>query len=415
MRDIPHVFSHIGPWTFLKRLYHQMWEDNLLVWAAALAYSWLFALFPFLIFCLSLIPLLPAEVFGQPLKPSRDEVRRYVDAALVTGESATLAAAEAEIEDEEEVAQTVVPPYAPTTRDAARPEPTDVRPEEPGVQAAPITNTIGDIVDEILNRSSGSLLTISIAIALFTASGGVAMTMAGLDKCYDVAPNKMRPVYKARPIAMLLTIVTAALILLVVILLPVTDALLRYMARLEVLGYQNSAVLWLINPLRYVLAILLLLGVLALIYRWGPSLKTRLHLFSPGSVFAVVMWIVTGWAFRFYLEKLGAAANYEKTYGAVAGVAVLMLLFYLDALFLLLGAEINAEIDFIRLGIRSGPLPEEQETAPIPTYQLDDEDRELKAEIEDRRSVDVEVTEAQEGPTTATVAPRPPAAPEESD
>lgn len=409
MRDIPHVVRHIGPWTFLKRLYNQMWDDNLLVWAAALAYSWLFALFPFLIFCLSLIPLLPAEVFGQPLKPSRDEVRKYVDAALVTGESATRAAEEAEIEDEEDVPQAVVPPYAPTTRDAGKPEPADVNPEAPGVQSAPITNTIGNIVDEILNRSSGSLLTISIAVALFTASGGVSMTMAGLDKCYDVAPNKMRPLYTARPIAMLLTIVMAVMILMVVILLPVTDAVLRYMSHVEVLGYQSSAVLWLINPLRYALALLLLLGVLAVVYRWGPSLKTRLHLFSPGSVFAVTMWIVTGWAFRFYVDRLGAAATYEKTYGAVAGVAILMLLFYLDALFLLLGAEINAEIDFIRLGIRSGPLPEEQETAPIPTYQLDDEDRELKAEIEDRRSVDIEVSP--EG--AAAMAPaKPPATPE---
>lgn len=412
MRDIPHVVRHIGPWTFLKRLYHQTWEDNLLVWAAALAYSWLFALFPFLIFCLSLIPLLPAEIFGQPLKPSRDEVRKYVDAALVTGENATLAAEEAEIDEEEEIAAAVVPPYAPTTRDAGDPEVADVQPEEPGVQAAPITNTIGNIVDEILNRSSRSVLTISILIALFTASGGVAMTMAGLDKCYDVAPQKMRPLYKARPVAMLLTIVMAVMILLVVILLPVTDAVLRYVAHMEVLGYQNSAILWLINPLRYTLAILLLLGVLALVYRWGPSLKTRMHLFSPGSVFAVTMWILTGWAFRFYVDSLGAAATYEKTYGAVAGVAILMLLFYLDALFLLLGAEINAEIDFIRLGIRSGPLPEDQVTAPIPTYQLDDEDRELKAEIEDRRSVDVEVGPEREEGAVATP-PAPPKMPSE--
>ena len=70
-------------------------------------------------------------------------------------------------------------------------------------------------------------------------------------------------------------------------------------------------------------------------------------------------------------------------------VAALMLLFYLDAFFLLLGAEINAEIDFIKLGIRSGHLPEEREIAAVPTYQLDEEDRELKAEIEERRSVDI--------------------------
>jgi membrane protein len=141
--------------------------------------------------------------------------------------------------------------------------------------------------------------------------------------------------------------------------------------------------------LRWSVGLLLLFSGLALTYRFGPSVRTRLHLFSPGSCFAVAMWILTAWGFRYYIGVLGAADTYARTYGAVAGVAFLMLLFYLDALFLLIGAEINAEIDFIRLGIKSGELPAEQEVAPVPPYQLDEEDRELKAELEERRSVDI--------------------------
>src|SRR5687768_5540483 len=86
LRDIGHVWSHVGPWTFVKRMYNQTWNDNLLVWGAALAYSWLFALFPFLIFCLSLVPLLPDSLMGVPLKPTPATVQAYIDAALVTGE-----------------------------------------------------------------------------------------------------------------------------------------------------------------------------------------------------------------------------------------------------------------------------------------------------------------------------------------
>jgi membrane protein len=256
------------------------------------------------------------------------------------------------------------------------------------VQPAPITATISDIVERIMSQPNASLATLSILIALFTASGGMSMTMAGLDTCYDVRPEKMRPLYRSRPVAMLLTVIVAAMVLGSVVLIPVADALLQLAARQGIGGYRIVGFLWLINPLRYILGVLLLLGVLALVYRWGPSLRTRMHLMSPGSVFCVIMWLLTAWAFRVYLGYFGAAENYEKTYGAVAGVAVLMLLFYLDAFFLLLGAEINSEIDFIKLGIRSGPLPEEQEIAPVPTYQLDEEDRELKAEIEERRSVD---------------------------
>ncbi len=389
LRDIGHVWKNVGPWTFLKRVYNQMWNDNLLVWAAALAYSWLFALFPFLIFCISLLPLLPEEIGSVRLKPRAEEVQQFIDAALVTGEDPAEAVEQAAQDDPERLRGLVEIPYAPTVAEAAATtQPADVKPEEPGVQPAPITSTISEIVDTILNQPNPSLATLSILVALFTASGGMSMTMAGLDQCYDVRPERMRPLYRARPVAMLLTVIVAAMVLAVLILIPVTDAFLAYAARYEVGGYELVPFLWLINPLRYALGLLLLFGVLALVYRFGPSLTTRMHLFSPGSAFCVIMWLLTAWAFRIYLDYFGAAENYQKTYGAVAGVAVLMLLFYLDALFLLIGAEINSEIDFIKLGIRSGPLPEEQEIAPVPTYQLDEEDRELKAEIEERRSVD---------------------------
>ena len=388
VKDIPHVLRTVGPWTFAKRIYTQTIEDNLLVWAAALAYSWLFALFPFLIFCLSLLPLLPDQIGSGPgaiqLKPSAAQIRHSIDAALVTGESARTPAE-----------KTVVPMAPATTRAAVEP-PADVDPQKPGTQAAPITMAVSGVIENVLNKpGGGKLVTLSIIVALFTASGGMAMTMAGLDKCYDVQPAKQRPLYKSRPIAMLLTVVMAVMVLLAVILIPVTGAILSRIGHTELFGLELVPFLWAIDLVRYTLAILLLLGVLALVYRWGPSLHTRMHLFSPGSIFCVLMWLLMGQLFNIYLNNLGAAANYAKTYGAVAGVAVLMLLFYLDGLFLLIGAEINSEIDFIKLGIRSGRLPAEQEVAPIPTYKLDEEDRELKAELEERRSIDVS-DEAQE-------------------
>ena len=142
------------------------------------------------------------------------------------------------------------------------------------------------------------------------------------------------------------------------------------------------------GPMRWGLGILALLSALALVYRFGPSVKTRLKLFSPGALFAVAMWVLTAFGFRFYIETLGAVDNYARTYGAVGGVAILMLLFYIDALFLLIGAEVNAEIDLIKLGLRSGDSPEEREVAPLPQYQLDEEDRELKIDLVEKRSVD---------------------------
>src|SRR5215213_310631 len=59
MREVPHVLREIGTFTFIKRVWFQIGDDAVFTWASALAYSWLFAIFPFLIFMLSLVPLIP--------------------------------------------------------------------------------------------------------------------------------------------------------------------------------------------------------------------------------------------------------------------------------------------------------------------------------------------------------------------
>lgn len=425
LRDIPHVVKTVGPWTFAKRVYNQTWEDNLLVWAAALAYSWLFALFPFLIFCLSLIPFMPDR-----LKPSEQQILMTIEGVLVTGESLASAASDVvdEVvspEEESKDPDANVPGDEPATmpggeitappgmsdanppqvdplgepladpmvpgndRPVERDGPTaDVTKATPPRSPAVISQTISSLVSDLINRPPAGLLTVSLVIALFTASGGMAMTMAGLDKCYDVAPEKMRPLWKSRPMAMLLTIVIAILILLTLAILPIGGTIFTFVGRHDVGGIDLDWVNNATRLFRWIMGLMMMLAALAIAYRFGPSVRTRLHLASPGSLFAVLMWILTAYAFRLYLDLFGAADSYARTYGAVAGVALMMLVFYVDALFLLIGAEINAEIDFIRLGIRSGDLPEEREVAPIPTYELDEEDRELKAELEDRRSVD---------------------------
>jgi membrane protein len=93
---------------------------------------------------------------------------------------------------------------------------------------------------------------------------------------------------------------------------------------------------------RYGLALLLLFWVVGLTYYYGPNIKQPFRILTPGSVFTVAVWILLGWTFRIYVEHFG---KYSEMYGAVGGVIVLLFFFYLDALVLLVGAEINSEID----------------------------------------------------------------------
>jgi membrane protein len=297
MRDVPIALRKVGMLTFTKRVWQQLAEDSVFTWGAALAYSWLFATFPFLVFLLSLVPLLPER-----FKP---DVR--ADVASVVNET--------------------------LPQDAA--------------------SLVMKQVDNVLSKPSpGGFLSFGLLITIWAASGGMAMTMSALDKAYDV--EKVRPYYKQRLIAIVLMVVCATLLIFVMVLMPVGTGVLRWL-------FSHGKILapfyFLINIVRYLIALMLMFTLLAIIYYFGPSLKQKFQAITPGAIFTIAIWLLLGAAFKLYLTKLGGAANYDRTYGAVAGAAILLLFFYIDSLTLLIGAEINSEIDYAIHGIRGGMMP----------------------------------------------------------
>lgn len=304
LRDVPCVIRTVGFTTFAKRVWQQVDEDAVFTWGAALAYSWMFAIFPFLIFLLSLVPLLPTNL--------KDGFQDNADNLI----------------------------YQMLAGDAAV--------------------TVSETVKNVLNRgNTGGFLSVGLLITIWAASGGMATTMSALDKAYDI--DKSRPYWKHRLVAAALTIACASLVILVMVLLPVGSATLGW---LKSHGIVYGWMTVLINMIRYPLAILLLLTILALIYHFGPSFKQKFHAVTPGAVFCIVVWLLLGVGFRLYLTKFGGAESYNKTYGAVAGAAILLLLFYLDGLVLLMGAEINSEIDFAVLGMSTGK-PDDPGNKPL--------------------------------------------------
>jgi membrane protein len=285
--DVPVVLRRVGMGAFLKRLWQQIGEDNVFTWGAALAYSWLFAVFPFLIFLLSLVPLIPDWI-----KPDIEaDVGHFADTTL--------------------------------PKDAAD----VVREQVKGVMTK--------------GAATGAFRIVGIVLTIWAASGGMSMTMQALDKAYDI--DKGRPFYKQRPIAVGLTIVVATLVILVMILLPIGTLALRWLIS------QQQIWPWLahlVNIVRYVIALGMLFAILALIYYFGPSFRHKFQAITPGAVFTIGVWLLLGYLFKLYLTQFGGAESYNRTYGAVAGAAILLLFFYIDALVLLVGAEINSEIDF---------------------------------------------------------------------
>jgi len=289
LADLKPVLRSMGWWTFGKRVVEQVMEDNILVWASALAYSWLFSVFPFLIFLLSLAPFLPAHA------------RASADNAVNNAVTAILG------------------------------------------KAAP---TITDNIHNILNVPRHGWLVVGLAVSIWVASGGMAMTMSALDQCYDLKVG--RPYYTQRPLAILLTIVAAACVLALIVLLPIGRAVELWAKHQNLLSYP---MLIAFNVARYVLALFLSLLALTTVYYFGPAIRQRFQFFSPGAIFSVIVWFGLDQLFRLYINRF---ARYDQTYGTVGGAAILLLFFYVDAVVLLIGAEINSEIDFKTLGVPRG-------------------------------------------------------------
>jgi membrane protein len=290
LSDLPVVWRTVGPWKFCTRLWQQISEDNIFVWSSALAYSWLFAVFPFLIALLGVVPHLPASIRDE----ASETIRRFVHETL--------------------------------PREAA--------------------GTIMGNVNSVLQNRRNGLLSLGLLLTLFSASGGMSITMYAMDRCYDVA--KGRRFYRQRPLAMLLTLVVMVGFLVVLTLLPVGTIVLTWLES-RIPGLSDLAPA--IHLIRYSVALLVMFGLLAIIYYFGPSIRQRFHFLSPGAIFTVLVWLGLGFVFRTYVNRFG---RYDKTYGAVGGVAIMLLFFYIDAAVLLIGAEINSEIDFAVLGVPHG-------------------------------------------------------------
>ncbi|MPZ88479.1 MAG: YihY family inner membrane protein [Nitriliruptorales bacterium] len=187
------------------------------------------------------------------------------------------------------------------------------------------------------NAATGGLtigLIVSLAAALWTASGGMNGLIGGINAAYD--KRESRGFAKLRGLALLLTLGAILAGLIAIGLIAVLPALLGTIGLREV----TAAVLrWARWPL---LAALVMAG-LAVVYRYAPDReKPQMRWVSPGAAIATVLWLIGSGLFSLYVTNFG---SYEATYGALAGVIVLLLWLFLSSFVVLLGAEVNNEIE----------------------------------------------------------------------
>ena len=192
-----------------------------------------------------------------------------------------------------------------------------------------------DQIVALTQTPSGALswsLAISILLALWSASSGTSSLMTGINIAYD--EQESRNFLKLRGTALLLTLGAIVFVLLTLALVAVVPALLN---ALQLGTFVNVIV----QIVRWVLLVVLIVVALAVVYRLAPDRDApKFTWTSVGALVSAVLWVLASLGFSLYVNNFG---SYNKTYGALAGVVVLLLWLYLTSYIILLGAEINAE------------------------------------------------------------------------
>src|SRR5918998_1497212 len=264
-----------------KRVWNEIQEDDVFGRAAQLSYYFLLALFPLLLFLTSMLGLIADE---------NGELRRslfeYLGSVL------------------------------------------------PGEASDLISKTVNDVTQ----GSGGGKLSFGILATLWAASNGMGAILEALNVAYEV--KETRPWWKARVVAIGLTFALALLILSALVLVLYGHDIAETVAGSFGLG-RAFELGW--KVLQWPIVLAFVLFAFALIYYFAPDLHDQdWKWVSPGAVLGVAIWLLVSFAFRTYLQFFN---SYSATYGLLGAVIILMLWFYFTGLAILIGGEINSEVE----------------------------------------------------------------------
>ena len=274
------VERRTGLWPTLKRTALEFQEDNLSDWAATLTYYGLLALFPALIALVSIVGLV-----ADP-KSTTDTLTDIV---------------------------------------------TDVGPDTAAETFA------GPIEQVTQSRSTaGFALIAGTLVALWSASSYLGAFIRASNVIYETREG--RPVWKLRPLQVVMTLVILVLLAVMALGVVLTGPIVSAVA--EPIGVSDTVVsIW--NIAKWGLIALLFVLMIGLLYYASPNVKQRgLKWITPGGIFALIAWLVASGAFALYVSQFG---SYNKTYGSLAGVVVVLVWMWITNLAILFGHELNAE------------------------------------------------------------------------
>ncbi len=279
-------FSPLPVYTVASFFFQEIAKDSLINKASSLAYNFMLAIFPAIIFIFTLIPYIPIAHF-------QDQLMSLI--ALVLPENAYLA----------------------------------------------VENTLVDIV----KNQNSKLLSFGFVFALIFATNGINNLMQAFNKSSLIIET--RSWFKRRLVALNLTILIAFALIFGLIIITIGQYVFDFLK--TELGFKDSFWLYVIAMVRWFILIVIYFVTISLLYRYGPANAKKWHFFSAGSWLATILAIFTFWGFSYYINHF---STYNKIYGSIGTLIVVMIWLYLNSLIILVGFELNASIDLSKRSIK---------------------------------------------------------------
>lgn len=267
-------------WQLARNVYHALLQDNLIGRASGLAFNFLLAFFPLMLFLLALF-----SMFASRSLELENSFLLYFSHLL---------------------------PFA-------------------------AFQLLRQIMGELSVETSGGKLTLSIALALWFASGGISSMISALNDAYRVPDS--RSWIRIRATALALTLVLAILLLFALFTVLIGTRFVDWLG--AALNLESTSVLlW--KAVQWPAALLFTMASFSMIYYFGPDLdEKRWHWITPGSLVGVLLWLVASGGFSLYLRHFN---TYSTSYGSLGAVMILLVWLYVSGFAFLVGGEIDAEI-----------------------------------------------------------------------
>ncbi|OEK65638.1 ribonuclease BN [Staphylococcus equorum] len=279
---------------FFSYLIYRIGKDDASGLSAQLSYYFMLSLFPMLLFLLSIVP-----VVGVEQSTIRDMIKEHV----------------------------------------------------PSDYAGQVSSIIGDI----MGNASGSILSVGLILALWSASNGMTAIMNSFNVAYDVEDSRNFVISKLFSVLFTLAMI---------IVLPIALILPTFGEQIGSLLFGplglGDQIKWIFNLVRVVLPLIIIFIAFMVLYTLAPNVKIKMKSVIPGAIFATIVFLGGSFLFGIYISNF---ANYSKTYGSIAGIIILMLWLYITGFIIIIGAEINAIIH--QRKVVAGKTPEERTMSEI--------------------------------------------------